>query len=1760
MRQTPTHSGLIEVLLFATLFTATTLAGSLLAAPAPVAAQTTPAIPTTQLTDTVYRADGTTATGTVLISWPAFTTATGLSVPAGNTSVTIAAGGVFTVALAPNAGSNPMGSYYTAIYHLDDGTVSREYWVVPVSTGPVAIASIKSTVLPATVALQTVTKSYVDTSIANVTTAYVPIAGGTMTGPLVLPGDPVSSLQAADKHYVDTSVAAVGGGSGGKVALAPSASQAVAQPAGTALSVNRLNGVEYASQYTTGGAANGIANAAASTDCAAGCEITADSSYAATEALRPTQWNSQTHVEDTRKGGRWDSYLNPENVQTPGIETGQTIDTVSTRSGAALHQLTGTDTPASVGLAVSNEAPAGGSNLFPQSIGANAPYFKSAYSALTVNGTYNTQGQHVLAPHGVNCYGVGDCLIGSEFLTSAGGFRDEADEGTHPKDIQISEDTHVFDGTCATGCTTGSTALAITPTSGAGTQGDGRFLIDMNPARVLSTGTLIGGSLAAPHATASFTGTSFPLTTFFSTGQVIPSQATDIAPGTVTFVIATAGVPSGYATSTSAAPATTGLACIADQVSGTLPSNYEMAAYTVIDATHLQIAFKKPHATLATVAIGGLCGYGLEQKVDTTGGIRQVFPVVGSYSATALYYAGTSAAIVGQQGTTSGFVNVNAPIATASRSGNLVTLTASSALPFDLNGLTVTISGVADSSYNGTFPVTTTSPTTLTYTQTGANSSSTGGSITLQTGSFALYPMAEVLSVYNASTRAVDGFMTLAPNNVAWAVGDAVEEPHFFQQIVAADISFVTQTTPRPTTYARAGITYQGNNGPGLQGWSIDNSTPASSYIGNGGTHLAPDFAYQALGVWKRSMVLQAGEQSAFTLNCNSHGCGRWNSNYNLFELQSSAGADTIQFQPPSSTLTFSLRGTPFTFSPSGLTAGTLNATTLNATTLNGALAASNIASGTVAAARLPLFGPSGSAHAAGIVPDPGAAAGTTHFLREDGTWAVPAGGSGGGGSSSVAAITSGTIDGATIGATTPSTGAFTTLSASSLTVSTPIAVASGGTGSATTPAAGQILIGNSGGTAFGPQTVSGDCTLSASGATTCTKTNGVAFGTAATTAASAYDAAGAATAAAAAATTSTALLTTLRTLTNCNTSGGYYLSPFSGTCVAVSGGGGGSVSSVTAGTWPSWLTPTITNSTSTPTIAVTASAIPNSALANASVNVNGTACALGSSCTTNSFATLPAQSSVLADYQLTDGSGTAPADSSGNGNTGTFPGGTANPAWTTQGLSFTGGYPATATGQYFCTAGTTSAQTVMIAYTSTAPLGNNGPSYPTYYTLFANAAISGLGFYAPSQNYGFFPGMNLNGAPLTAMNNTMVGTHVLVIVYGTGSGGTPYDTYYLDGVQQSLAGTNYSSGKSTGVYCVGGANTGYSTYLYGQVYRATFWSTQLTPQQAAAASQLTTILAQQRGVNFAPQSIGGSTPQAVFTGDSLTNGNGVTPFTASLSTRIAYNVNNFGIGNIGANVNASLMPYREQYFYSPLAQSNVAFIWNGTNDVVTKGFTAQAALNSILTECNYQRRFGYKTIVATPISRATGGTSNDPADKDALGPLIRQYAVSGGCDVVADFAGDPRVGADGAYSNTTYYQGDTTHLTAAGQASVIAPMASHAIDQATGSTLANCDPNVVTASTYTSVASDGCKVFNTAANSITDTLPSAVGYTGRIIRRCNNSLSGSNTLTLAAPSDTPFNNVAGTTTITVPNNTCKDFKSTLISVAAAGEYWQQLN
>jgi hypothetical protein len=959
---------------------------------------TASAIATTSVTDTVYRADGTAAQGTVLISWPAFTLATGASVPAGSTSVTIGANGALNVSLVANAGATPMGSYYTVVYHLDDGSVTHEYWVVPEriagGSGTVQVSAIRSSVLPMSVAMQTVSKAYVDTAIATAmtghpldsSTPYVLKTGDAMSGPLALPADPTTPTQASDKHYVDTQVAGLSAGLAQKVSTQPQATQAVAQPAGTQLQVNNLNGAEYASQYVTGAGSanpnnNGIANAAASADCVNGCDVVAEHTYPSTETPAPTTWNNGTHLEDLRGGQKSDSYFNPQGGG--GFNVGQTIDVVSTQSAADIHAQTGGDQIYSVGMVLNNEGLTGGVNTYPRNLQATIPYFKTTYSAMQMKGTYNTPGQHVLFGSQTACYGVGDCLMGSRFLTASGGFRDDADEGAHPFDLQVSEDTLVFEGTCASGCTTGATTLQIAPTAAPGTQGEGRYLIDTNPTKVITTGTLTGGLVSGRQPSATFAGTNFPVSTFLETAQAIPTQANTLSPGTVTVPITAGGVPTGFATNTAVLAASTGVACVSDvaELDGR-PLNFETAAYTVVDGSHIQLTLNRPHATGATIAIGGLCGYGLEQKVDTLAGIRQVFPVIGATSPTTLLYAGGQTSIIGQQGFTSAFANVNLVVASIARTGNVVSVTVAGTLGADVNGLTMTVQGVTDSSYNGSFAVTTTGPNSLTYVDNGPDSTSAGGTISLVTGSYALYPMAEVLGVYNAASKSVDGQMTLAANTVNWAAGDTVEEPHYFQEDVYPDTEYVNQFTPRPSRTQSAGVTYGTNNGPGLIGYQIANAVPASQYYGNGGTHTAPDIGLNISGAWQHAVELQAGENAAIRVHCNSHGCGKWNSSYDLFQMDNGVGQDQLNYAPQNSTLRFELRGSEYKFSPQAFTANTINVTTLNAGSIHG------LFTGTVSANSLPVFAASGATHGVGAVPDPGPLAGNTKFLREDGTWA----------------------------------------------------------------------------------------------------------------------------------------------------------------------------------------------------------------------------------------------------------------------------------------------------------------------------------------------------------------------------------------------------------------------------------------------------------------------------------------------------------------------------------------------------------------------------------------------------------------------------------------------------------------------------------------------------------------------------------------------------------------------------------------------------
>ncbi len=161
------------------------------------------AVQTTTVQGTVYLANGQAGTGTLSVSWPAFTTADNRAVAAGQMTAAIAQNGFVSVNLAPNVGATPEGLYYTATYYLNGEKTSTEYWVVP-ATAQVDLGQVRARLMPAAQAVQAVSKAYVDQSIAALTGGLVSALGGSLSGALYLNEEPTQPLQAADKRYVDT--------------------------------------------------------------------------------------------------------------------------------------------------------------------------------------------------------------------------------------------------------------------------------------------------------------------------------------------------------------------------------------------------------------------------------------------------------------------------------------------------------------------------------------------------------------------------------------------------------------------------------------------------------------------------------------------------------------------------------------------------------------------------------------------------------------------------------------------------------------------------------------------------------------------------------------------------------------------------------------------------------------------------------------------------------------------------------------------------------------------------------------------------------------------------------------------------------------------------------------------------------------------------------------------------------------------------------------------------------------------------------------------------------------------------------------------------------------------------------------------------------------------------------------------------------------------------------------------------------------------
>jgi len=529
-----------------------------------------------------------------------------------------------------------------------------------------------------------------------------------------------------------------------------------------------------------------------------------------------------------------------------------------------------------------------------------------------------------------------------------------------------------------------------------------------------------------------------------------------------------------------------------------------------------------------------------------------------------------------------------------------------------------------------------------------------------------------------------------------------------------------------------------------------------------------------------------------------------------------------------------------------------------------------------------------------------------------------------------------------------------------------------------------------------------------------------------------------------------------------------------------------------------------------------------------------------GSIGSTGGANTLPQGANLLGEYLLTDGSGTTAHDSSGQGNDGTLGSGSQAPVWTSTGLSFLFGQTVS------LPAALDSTQT-MIYGVYVNPLSTAANHIAGTEILLGNTVgntdmqILLENPYPGAYNNNFVDGSYgidlFSGGSVTASAFNFSGFHTIAMTLGTC--GSSVDRVFVDAQEVSYMAQGCSAGKQTSGNLILGGNPavwGSSSGLQGQLYLAAFYSTVLTPDQIASASGIVRNAVAARGAAVMPLSIPLTNGALNVAGDSITFGYpNLTPYSALLSLQNppTTGINNWGISGITMEAIAG----SEDNRVGPLCHSStgpaVYSIFAGTNDFLNIGpSTPQSVFASLTDDIQKMKSAGCRVGVLTMISRGGNGAGNGGAtldtDKKAYNALILNGAKSAGADFIVDVAANPNLGADGANGNSTYFQSDDIHPTQLGQ-QLIANAYSNSYNYTFGNNKAN--PNVITASTYQMLSSDGAvSLAGTGSQAIT--MPDCTGPSGAVYY-LNNSTSLA--MTVVGGANQPINGL--TSPITIPAN-----------------------
>lgn len=489
-------------------------------------------------------------------------------------------------------------------------------------------------------------------------------------------------------------------------------------------------------------------------------------------------------------------------------------------------------------------------------------------------------------------------------------------------------------------------------------------------------------------------------------------------------------------------------------------------------------------------------------------------------------------------------------------------------------------------------------------------------------------------------------------------------------------------------------------------------------------------------------------------------------------------------------------------------------------------------------------------------------------------------------------------------------------------------------------------------------------------------------------------------------------------------------------------------------------------------------------------------------------------QSGLMAEYRLTEGTGTTITDSSGNGNTGTFGAGGNAPTWVTpSGLAFAGG-------QFVSLpAALNTARTIQLimSFQFAGASQYNGiisaaPNTATKCSVFMldNAhGVSGGGtnqhFETWDTNFRATSRYTVQGTASVTWEINTSGQDLLQV---NNSGLVTFGNFL-----GTLGSNNYQLGGAAGggASCITPAH-----YMVGNIYYVVVYNRMLTQAEVNQNNEFLTQVMLARGQPITTGSTS-TTDLFVFDGDSEPS------FVGNSMMTLTPTINPYNLAFAGSTIEQLVAdaPYAIDSFFQLAGNRQTVLMWGGTND---SAGSATTTINYLSSYCKARHKLGFTCGIVTMMDR--GGAS---AFKNAYDTAIRTTWTTF-ADYFVDVGADYLLGCDGCNLNTTYM---TTglHPTPASANNIVAPMVQRGVNRYYGNkswSTANVYTTGAAAATAITATSESTNTV-TVTSTLNPPLHSCVVISGVTPAGYNNVTNECwNVLTTSATNFTYFNFVTG--------------------------------